>query len=207
MQITVFGASGKVGRLVVAELLAQGHQVIAFVHNDVDFASDQHLKLIKGDIHQSSDVSQAIQGSQLVISTLGSWHTKSKDILSSAMAVLVPAMEQQGIKRIITLTGADARASGDNPNWLAKLLRPLFKIVAGKILLDGENHIKTLEASSLDYTVVRAPVMRNFGRNTKFRLNHQPTNIWHTVQRQKVAAAISSLVQDQSFNRSCPFVH
>jgi uncharacterized protein YbjT (DUF2867 family) len=33
MHVTVFGATGKIGRLVVGQLIADGHQVVAFARN------------------------------------------------------------------------------------------------------------------------------------------------------------------------------
>lgn len=206
MQITIFGASGKIGKLVTSELLIEGHSVVAFAHKS-DLKPQANLKIAKGDIHSSEDIQTALQGSDLVISTLGSWHTKSKDILATAMTSVVPLMDQQGIKRIITLTGSDARASGDRPKLLAKLMRPMLKIAAGKILFDGEEHIRILEASKLDYTVVRSPVMRGIGPSGKAGLNFKAPNVWETVHRKDVAKAICSLVENQQLNRQCPFVH
>ncbi len=125
-QITVFGASGKVGRLVVAELLGRGHNVVAFVHSqkltEKDFVRDsvhdakatKNIRIVQGDIYNAVQVAAALSGSQAVISVLGSWGTKRKDILCSAMRAIIPAMEQQHIQRIVSLTGHDARTEGDN---------------------------------------------------------------------------------------------
>ena len=206
MQITVFGASGKIGRLVVSQLLDKGYSVVAFVYSKSNFENNDNLKVIKGDVHSQQDVEKAIQGSEIVISTLGSWHTKSKDILTSAMRSIIPAMGKQDIRRIISLTGSDAHAPGDRPNLLAKLMRPVLQVSAGKILADGEEHIKLLSNSDLNWAVVRSPVMRNFGASKAFDLSLRPTNIWETVNRQHVALAICSLVEDSGFEKSAPFV-
>jgi putative NADH-flavin reductase len=207
MQITVFGASGKIGRRVVPLLLNKGYDVVAFVHNNPNFEPNEKLKVAQGDVHTVADVAAAIQGSDVVISALGSWHTKSKDILTSAMQIIVPAMEKQGIKRIITLTGADAIVAGDKTNLVAKLMRPALKTLAGKILFDGEEHIRILEASNLNFSVVRSPVMRSIGSAGNFKLNMKPLYIWNTVNRKDVADAISYLVDNTEFERACPFLH
>ena len=43
MKVVVFGASGKVGQKVVAELLSRGHEVRAFIHGMSPFDSQANL--------------------------------------------------------------------------------------------------------------------------------------------------------------------
>src|SRR5690242_9717687 len=101
MIVPVFGASGRVGRLVVAEALARGHTVRAFIHRTNNFELHPQLSVAQGDIHDPQAVKQAIQGSDAVISTLASWGSSTKDIVSAAMRTIIPAMEAAGIERII----------------------------------------------------------------------------------------------------------
>ena len=43
MNVLVIGAAGKTGRAVVAQALAAGHEVTAFMHVE-QLTSDQHLR-------------------------------------------------------------------------------------------------------------------------------------------------------------------
>ena len=114
LNITVFGATGHVGSLVVEKLLAGGHNVSAFTHGTHHFADNTRLRIIPGDIHKSDDIEKALNDSEAVISCLGSWHTPTKDILTAAMTSIVPIAEKHGIKRSISLTGSAACAPGDH---------------------------------------------------------------------------------------------
>ncbi|HPQ82616.1 MAG TPA: NAD(P)H-binding protein, partial [Candidatus Saccharimonas sp.] len=60
MNITVFGATGHVGSLVVEKLLAGGHNVSAFTHGTHHFEDNTRLRIIPGDIHKSEDVEKAL---------------------------------------------------------------------------------------------------------------------------------------------------
>jgi uncharacterized protein YbjT (DUF2867 family) len=42
MNVTVFGATGQIGRLVVADLLAGGHDVTVYVRNPGKLAAEIH---------------------------------------------------------------------------------------------------------------------------------------------------------------------
>lgn len=78
MKVVVFGASGKVGKIVVANLLNDGYHVRAFVHSSNPFEDHAKLETIKGDIYAIKDVEAAVRGVDVVVSTLGSWGTKKK---------------------------------------------------------------------------------------------------------------------------------
>ncbi len=205
MQLTVFGASGKVGRQVVALALQQGYQVVAFVHSQDPFAADDKLKVVKGDIHDRAAVAAALAGSGAAISALGSWGTKQKDILASGMRAIIPAMEQIGVTRLVTLTGAGAYWSGDQPSVLDKLSHGVMRAAAPKILRDGEEHLRLLEASKLEWTCLRSPVMR--GGNTRYRLDLRPPPLWAAIPRPAVAQALVNQLKNHDYVRSAPFIH
>ncbi len=205
MKIVVFGANGKVGSKVVARLLADGHCVRAFIHSTSKLMDHPKLELIKGDVHQVGDVRAAVKGSDVVISALGSWGTSSKDILSSGMQTIIPAMKAAKIYRIISLTGAGAQDSVDQPNLLDRLSRPLLLLVAPKILRDGEQHIALLRASELSWTVIRSPVMLGGGA-CAYKLGHQAPTPWATITRDAVVTALIHTIKSDRNVQSAPFI-
>ena len=206
MNITVFGASGKIGRLVVEQLLKDGHTVTVFVHQSSAFVPNEQLKIIKSDVHNAAFVEAAVRGSDAVISTLGSWHTSTKDILSSAMRFIIPAMQQDGIKRIITLTGSGAWAPGDKITLSNKLQHAVFSTVAKSIIRDSEEHLRLLTTSQLDWTCIRSPVMKD-GEATGYRLDAELPKPWERVSRSSVAQAIVDQLQDQRHLQLAPQLH
>ena len=119
--IVVFGAAGKVGRQVVENALADGYNVIAFVHRHHDLPDDPSLEIISGDIYNRADIEKALQNVDAVISALSSWGTQYQDVLSAAMTHIIPVAERYKISRIISLTGADARAGDDHISTLHRL--------------------------------------------------------------------------------------
>jgi putative NADH-flavin reductase len=206
MQITVFGASGRVGQQVVARALEEGYCVTAFVHRKNPFQDNSALTIVHGDIGDSKAVTTALQGSDAVISTLGSWGTKSKDILSRGMSVIIPAMESSGVERLITLTGSAAVWSGDKLSVVDKLNHAVLDIVAPKILRDGEDHLRQLDASSLWWTSVRSPVMTN-SSSTKYRLDNKMGAPWAIIPRKAVVASLLDQLKSTEFINQAPVIH
>lgn len=206
-QVTVFGANGRVGRLVVAELVNRGHTVVAFVHNASNFVETPQLRVVQGDIYSPKDVNKALEGSTAVISALGSWGTPMKNILTVGMKHIIPAMQAQGIMTIISLTGADARAKGDELGLIHRLTRPLLNIAMGKVMADAELHIKLLEESDRDWTVIRSPIMLKRSPNhERYKLDVRRAFPWETVPYRLVALAMVNSLQDRSWSKEAPFI-
>lgn len=205
MKYLVFGASGRIGSLVVEQLLAQKHQVIAFVRGKHHFQPNNNLKIIKGDIYNKVQVASAVQQAGVVISCLGSWGTPKKDILTIGTKNIIPAMEKYKLSRIVTLTGADARMSNDQPNIIQKANHVLLKIIAKKILEDGENHIKLLEQTNLDWTVLRSPVMTN--SVSGYQLTNKLPWPFATISRQAVASALVDIAKKNIFIKQAPIIY
>lgn len=212
MQITIFGASGKVGRLVCQEAVKRGHCVIACVHANaaviqpLQMSYPDALYIRQCDIRSAEDVAQAIGGSSVVISTLGSWGTKDKNIVSTATRRIIPAMQEAGIDRIITLTGTEALCVGEKPAFWRKLTRMAAKVVARRILQDGEDHLNLLSESTLDWTSLRSPVMTN-SNEVFYRLTLTPTSPWQTIPRKAVAKALVDQAEGPGYSRAAPIIY
>lgn len=72
MKLLIFGASGKTGRELVKQSLAQGHEVTALVRNPAKFSlTHQSLHVVQGDILRYETVESAMRGQDAVLSALG----------------------------------------------------------------------------------------------------------------------------------------
>lgn len=206
MQVTVFGASGRVGRQVVAKLVEDNHQVVAFIHHNNPFSEYPDVQIVSGSINDQAAVGKAILGSDAVISTLGSWGTPSKDIVSVGAENIIMAMQQQGLQRLITVSGANAFYSPDKPTLLDKLTHAFLGIMAGKILVDGEKHLALLEKSGLDWTCVRSPVMTNSKKST-YRLTSKISSLIATIPRAAVVQAVIDQLDDEGHYQQAPVIY
>lgn len=205
MRITVFGASGRVGQQVVALALQEGYKVKAFVHSTDPFSPHDNLTVIKAEVGDRNAIIAALADTDAVISTLGSWGTKNKDILTLGMRAIIPAMQELGIGRLVTLTGM-ARWSGDKPSTLYKLSHPLMGVAAHKILEDSEEHLRLLDASSLDWTTIRSPAMTT-KNDESYRLDIKLSGVLASVPRKAVVRALIDQLNDINFVRQAAVIH
>lgn len=207
MKVTVFGASGKVGRVVVRQAIARGHEVTVFVHKNNPFADLPSVQIVQGDIYSGEDVRKAIAGSDAVISCLGSWGTKHRNVLTTAMQSLIPAMREQKISRIITLTGAGAPPPDQRLSAFHRLLMMLLSpFPAGKVFADGEQHMRLLLESDLDWTTIRSPVMSDH-EGSGYTLKLEAGRTFPRIGREAVAASMLDQLESDEWARKAPALY
>jgi putative NADH-flavin reductase len=110
MKIIVFGATGKTGRQVVQQALDAGHDVTAFVRDPARLQlDDPRLRVAAGQVTVGqAAVTAAVDGHDAVISALGSSQTlrgmRSPMIMSQATPVIIQAMTETGVDRLVFLS-------------------------------------------------------------------------------------------------------
>jgi putative NADH-flavin reductase len=152
MKIIVFGATGSIGRLVVEQALAAGHDVTAFTRDSSRMTGhDPKLRVVQGEVTHLDTVVDAVTGHDAVIVTLGAG--RKGNVRGPGTATIIRAMERAGVRRLIvqsTIGIGDSRASL-NFYWkrlmFGLLLRPAY---ADHI--EQEQHVI---GSDRDWTIVR----------------------------------------------------
>ncbi len=172
MIITVFGASGNVGKQVVNQGLRFGHTIKAFGRNiesliDHDLKSTK-LQAVKGYIFDEEDVLNAIQGSDAVISVLGGAFDGADKTRSLGMKNIAAAMIAAGVKRIVALGGVGVLNADEDFYILDQPDYPEEYLPVGKEHLLAFEHLK---ASNLDWTFVCSPEIKNHTASGRYTTN------------------------------------
>ena len=72
MKIVIFGANGATGRLLTGQALAGGHDVAAVTRRPADFPiTHTRLTVVASDVLDARAVEAAVEGADVVLSTLG----------------------------------------------------------------------------------------------------------------------------------------
>lgn len=102
MNVTVFGATGQIGRLVVGDLLAGGHDVTAYVRNPAKLGHrDPRLVTVIGELSDEARIRQAVRGADAVISALGPLlrHGSTGAPVTDGTKNIVAAMQTEHVGR------------------------------------------------------------------------------------------------------------
>src|SRR5215213_2748645 len=112
MKLTVFGATGGVGREVVTQALDAGHHVTAYVRNPATLTlTHPNLTVITGELTDRDAVQPAVHGADAVMSALGpSLDRKATGMpLVEGTRTIVDAMLAEGVERYIGMATPSLR--------------------------------------------------------------------------------------------------
>ena len=165
MNVIIFGANGKTGRLVVEKLLEGGHEVTAFVRDSSKLKiQDAHLHITEGQATNKKAVRDAINGKELVISCLGSDKgLKKTTILHEMTSNIVAAMKEHNVTRIIYM--ASAGIDNEIPGVIGKITTMLL----GNVLKDHRNAVEEIKKNKLVYTIARPLSLTDHPYTGKYR--------------------------------------
>jgi putative NADH-flavin reductase len=168
MNILVFGASGRTGRELVKQGLAQGHTVTAFVRHPAAFdLAHPRLKVVQGDAADRASVERAVKDQDVVLCALGAARLLKRDeaVVVGVHNILI-AMEEAGTRRLIYLSADTVRDSRDELNALRKVFVPLL---FHNSAADHEISERMVEQSHLEWIIVRPPMLTNGARTSAYR--------------------------------------
>lgn len=177
MKIVVFGATGGTGREIVQQALEAGHDVTAFVRTpDKLGLAHPRLTLAVGDVMDAAAVAQAIAGQAAVISALGPTRPAVPGMMETAARNIVAGMQQHGVRRLISTTGAGVRDPQDQPGLMDHVMKGLLTLLAGNVLKDSAANVAVICASGLDWTVVRFPRLLDGPHTGQYRVGYLGKN-------------------------------
>src|SRR5688572_13497313 len=173
MKIVVFGASGGTGLEVVKQALDAGHLITAFVRTPSKVPIQHpNLTFIQGDVMDAAAVEKAIVGQEAVISVLGPVRPPVPHMMETAAKNIVAAMKKHGIRRIVSTTGAGILQPEDKPKLMDYLIGALLNLLAKDVVLDSAANMTYIQASDLDWTIVRFPRLVDGAHTGKYRVGY-----------------------------------
>ena len=160
MRIAVLGATGTIGRLVVERALADGHEVTALVRSPEKLgALAAQVRVVQGDVLRGEAVSRAVAGQDAILYAVGAGNVRATTLFSESTTVLVGAMQQHRVRRLVCLTGVGAGETKGHGGFVYdRILYPLF---TRGIYADKDRQEEIIRRSDVDWTLVRAAPFRS----------------------------------------------
>lgn len=207
MRVTVFGSSGRTGRLVVQEALRVGHEVVAFSRRPVQL-EDLHppVELVAGQLTDREALQRAVQGSQAVLSVLAPSSNRPEFAVSRALESILEVMQQQGVNRLVATSGAGIGDPLDAPTGMSRLMDWLVRSLARNVYADMLQAAQLVRASPLDWTLVRVPMLTDRPGNGQVKVAWVGKGMGPRLARADLAVFLVSQVEDRAYLRQSPAV-
>lgn len=205
--IALFGASGRTGQEFLRLALAQGFHVRALARNPASISQvSPLLTVVSGDVLNPEAVAETIRGTEVVVSVFGQVKNSPKDVQTRGTAHIVAAMQQLGVRRVISLSGGGLPYEQDQPKLADKLIRGIMRLVVPQVLTDAQGHADVLRQSGLDWEIVRAPRLTTEPARGQYRVGWVGVNASTSLGRADLADFILRQLDSREHLRQMPFV-
>ncbi|MGW1054807.1 NAD(P)-dependent oxidoreductase [Streptomyces sp. NPDC002521] len=162
MNLTVFGATGGIGREIVRQALNAGHRVTAVVRDParLDVTGDR-LEVFRADLTDPEELRAAVRGRGAVLSGLGARSRKDAGAATRLTRTLLRAMEAEGVRRLLVVSAAPVGPAPEGDGPLDRAMRGVVSAVLKDVYTDLRGMEAELARSSTDWTSVRPPRLQN----------------------------------------------
>jgi len=207
-RVLIIGASRGIGLETVKQALKAGHTVRAMARSASRIPiTNPNLERVAGDALDPGAVADALGGIDAVIQALGvsggpQMLLKPVRLFSDATRVLLDAMAETGVKRLICLTGFGAGDSRGRGNFL---YNAAFGLFLGRVYDDKDVQEQMIRKSKLDWVIARPGILTNGPRTGSYRVLVDPKD-WRCgfISRADVADFLVKQIDDGAFLSKTP---
>ena len=204
MKLAIFGATGRIGSLLVRQALDSGHDVAAYARREgwAKSVVSERLRAITGPL-DSRSVAETIAGSDAVLAALAA----GNGTLTLFDQLALPLLERSGPRRLVSLVGASVPMPGDPDTFSLRLMSLLMRLVPTGVFADATAHAAALARSTLAWTLVRAanfadrPPTGRVRAEAAFRMSLNAS-----VTRSDLAAFMLTAATGGHFIRQAPMI-
>jgi putative NADH-flavin reductase len=173
MKLTIFAATGGIGRQILEQAADAGHDVTAVVRNPQKLPTklSRPVHVVTADLAAPDPamLKSAVQGADAVLSGLGATSNSEAGVATQGTRAIAAAMNATGARRIIVVSAAPIGTvpSPGRPNpprhdpgdgfIMQHVLTPLTRAAFRKHYADLAQMEDILRDSDLDWTAVRPP--------------------------------------------------
>jgi putative NADH-flavin reductase len=200
MKLVIFGSTGGTGRELVSQALDQGHNVVAYARNParVDDIKHAALQVVRGDVLDPEAVESAIAGQEAVLCAIGAGAGRTT-LREDGTRNIVEAMEKTGVRRLMCLSSLGVGDSRSNLGFFTKYI--VVSVFLRHAFADHERQEAVVKQSSLDWTIVRPPHLKDGPQTGVYRHGFPATDrqITGMISRADVADFMLRQLTDDTY--------
>ncbi|HEX4251520.1 MAG TPA: NAD(P)H-binding protein [Pseudonocardia sp.] len=206
MRLTIFAATGGIGRQLLAQALAAGHDVTAVVRKPAAMSAPG-VRVVAADLSAAAPavLREAVDGADAVLSGLGARSKSDAGVAERGTRAIVAAMQAAGVRRLVVVSAAPIGtvASPARPNpprhdpgdgaFRRYVAMRIVKAALRAHYADLARMEDVLRDSGLDWTAVRPPRLTDkpltgryrtaYGRNPRGGMFASRADVAHYMLR------------------------
>ncbi len=209
VRLTVLGGTGRIGRLVVEQALAAGHDVTILVRDPLKLGPlAERVRVVPGSVSEPDAVRDAVSGAEAVISALGPDGNTADQVvaLRDGMRTVIEAMRDTGVRRIVNLSGAAVDVPGDHKPTIDRFASRIVRLVSGHVVAAKQAEFDELLASGLEWVAVRPPLVTDGPHTRRYGAGLDVLHPGARISRADIADFMLAQAAEPTFAQAAPFV-
>lgn len=210
MNVTVFGGTGAIGRLVIGQLLDQGHHVTTYVRDPAKLdRTDEDLRVVEGQLGDAAAVRETVRGSDAVISALGP--SLQRGVVGTPVATgtrnIIAAMHQEEVRRYVGLATPSVPDPRDGRTLKGRVIPLMARVMFPHALEELHGMTDAVMESGLDWTLARItnPVSKPARDTVRAGyLGHD--NVGWAMSRADIARFLVGQLEDTTYLQAAPAI-
>ena len=211
MKVTVFGATGAIGSLTVAELLDRGHDVTAYARNAAKVPTSwrDRVRVVIGEMSDAQAIDDAVAGADAVVSALGpSMDRKATGLpLVEGTGHILTAMQRHGVTRYIGHGTPSVLDPREKPTLQTRLIGFMGRTGLPRAYRELIGMSEKIMNAGVDWTIIRFTAPKDSLKTGKVRAGFYGTNkIGFNVSRADIAAFTAAQVDETTYLNAAPAI-
>jgi putative NADH-flavin reductase len=197
MRLTVFGSTGRIGRLVLAEGLRRGHEITAFTRRLQLLTDTGRLAaIVTVDGRDPAAVTTAVTGADAVISIVAAGSRKGPHQTAEVTRMVADAMASAGVSRLVVTSPYPLVA--EKPRLPLALLRRFLAAAYA----DQAEMERIVSTSDLEWTIARLNRLTDKPGRGRVEMSTGLLDKASAVTRADAATVVLDLVADHAYARA-----
>jgi putative NADH-flavin reductase len=211
MNVTLFGATGNLGRECLEQCLQAGHAVTVLVRSPDKLPATlrQQITVIQGDGLVLDDVARALpRGTDAVLFAVGvDEKTSPQDLCTDVTRHILVAMRRQQIPRLVWCGGGSNFRPEDVITFGARFVRWFSETFLRHRHTDKEHQLRLLDDNTdVCWIGVRPLQMKSGPRKCEYRLGYNAFSGLSSISFADCAHAMVGMLEDDTWLGKVPII-
>jgi uncharacterized protein YbjT (DUF2867 family) len=200
----VFGATGGTGRAVIAQALAKGHAITAFVRDPSKLEPADGVRIVEGDAMRADDVARALPDHDAIVVALGNpqgslarltgaRRRTPRDVCTVGTRNIVEALPPDANTPIVVVSAFGVGETRDKLPFAYKLFYRLF---LAEQIADKERQEALLKKTRLNYVLIQPAALTDAPGTGDWTASEEGKLGGTEVPRADLAAYILRILED-----------
>ena len=210
MKVSLFGATGSLGRECALQCLAAGHEltVLARTPSKLPDSVRDRVTVVEGDGLDAEPVGRALgDGAEAILFAIGIDRHSPEDLCTTVTSHILAAMPRLDVRRLVWCGGGSTPVADDQVSAGAKFVELFARTFMGLRHRDKLHQLELLDRNRrLAWLGVRPLQMRRGPKRAAYRLGFHPYSGLSSISFADCAHAMLGMLDDDTWLHKAPII-